>query len=98
MAESTRKLDKYIPAMLAKETDKPFNDENWIYEIKWDGYRAIAEIRNGDVKLYSRNGNSFLSSYTPVVDELSAISADVVLDGEIVVLNSEGNPDFQKLQ
>ncbi|MEJ7682893.1 MAG: hypothetical protein WKG06_34565 [Segetibacter sp.] len=84
--------------MLAKETDKPFSKEDWIYEIKWDGYRAIAEVNNKDVKLYSRKGNSFLSTYPEVVEELSKMKLNAVLDGEIVVLNEDGNPDFQKLQ
>src|SRR5215210_5322988 len=61
-----KKLEDYIPAMLAKETDKPFSKEDWIYEIKWDGYRAIAEVNKKGVKLYSRNGNSFLSAYPEV--------------------------------
>ncbi|HEX8677869.1 MAG TPA: hypothetical protein VF700_11645, partial [Segetibacter sp.] len=53
-----RELEDYIPAMLAKETDRPFSKEDWIFEIKWDGYRAIAEVNNKDVKLYSRKGIS----------------------------------------
>lgn len=93
-----RKLKDYIAAMLAKETDKPFSKKDWIYEIKWDGYRAIAEINKTDVKLYSRKGNSFLSDYPEVVEALSKMELNAVLDGEIVVLNEEGNPDFQKLQ
>lgn len=93
-----RKLEDYIPAMLAKETDKPFSKEDWIYEIKWDGYRAIAEVNKKDVKLYSRNGNSFLSAYPEVVQELSKMKLNAVLDGEVVVLNEQGNPDFHKLQ
>ena len=84
--------------MLAKETEKPFDDKNWVYEIKWDGYRAIAEIENGNVKLYSRNGITFENSYPLVVQELQKIKADSVLDGEIVVLNDEGYPEFQLLQ
>jgi len=94
----TRKLEDFIPAMLAKETDTPFSKSDWLYEIKWDGYRAIAELNKGDVKLYSRNGNSFLSAYPEVVAELAALKLNAVIDGEIVVLNEEGNPDFQKLQ
>lgn len=97
-AVQSRKLEEFIPAMLAKETDKPFSKKDWIYEIKWDGYRAIAEVNNGEVKLYSRNGNSFLSSYPEVVEQLSKLKTNVVLDGEIVVINEEGQPDFQKLQ
>lgn len=97
-ATQTRKLEEYIPAMLAKETDTAFSKIDWIYEIKWDGYRAIAEINKGHVKLYSRNGNSFLSNYPDVVDALSKLKINAVFDGEIVVLNEDGNPDFQKLQ
>lgn len=93
-----RKLEDYIPAMLAKETDKPFSKEDWIYEIKWDGYRAIAEVNKKEVKLYSRHGNSFLSAYPEVADELSKMKLNAVLDGEVVVLNEQGNPDFHKLQ
>jgi bifunctional non-homologous end joining protein LigD len=93
-----RKLEDYIPAMLAKDTDIPFSKKDWIYEIKWDGYRAIAEVNKAEVKLYSRNGNSFLSAYPEVVEALSKMKLNAVLDGEIVVLNEEGNPDFQKLQ
>jgi bifunctional non-homologous end joining protein LigD len=93
-----KKLEDYIPAMLAKETDKPFSKEDWIYEIKWDGYRAIAEVNKKGVKLYSRKGNSFLSAYPEVVDELSKMKLNAVLDGEVVVLNEHGNPDFHKLQ
>lgn len=84
--------------MLAKETEEPFDDKDWLYEIKWDGYRAIAEVNNSDVRLYSRNGNTFENSYPIVINELQKIKADAVIDGEIVVLNDEGVPEFQLLQ
>lgn len=84
--------------MLAKETDEPFDDEAWLYEIKWDGYRAIAEISNDHIELYSRNGNSFKEHYPLLVDHLKKIKHEAVLDGEIVVLNELGYPDFQKIQ
>ena len=84
--------------MLAKETDKPFDDKDWLFEIKWDGYRAIAEKNKNKVLLYSRNGLSFLSTYPIVADQLLKIKEDVVVDGEIVVINDKGKPDFQLLQ
>jgi bifunctional non-homologous end joining protein LigD len=91
------KLTHYITPMLASIREGAFDDEDWIFEIKWDGYRAIAEI--GDtIRLYSRNGLSFLPLYPQVADELSKIKAHAVLDGEIVALNSSNKPDFQKLQ
>jgi bifunctional non-homologous end joining protein LigD len=96
--KASRKLDHFIPPMLAKETDHPFDDKDWIFEIKWDGYRAITEIKKGDVKLYSRNGLSFEHRYPIVFKELKKIKHDTVLDGEVVVLNEKGRSDFQKLQ
>ncbi len=96
--ESKRKLDDFIKPMLAKETDEPFDDQGWIYEIKWDGYRAISEIENGEVRLYSRNGLLFNNTYPVIIEALKKIKQNVVLDGEIVVINEEGKSDFQKLQ
>ena len=84
--------------MLAALVDQPFDDENWIFEIKWDGYRAIAELDNGKVNLYSRNNNSFNQKYKPIVSALESIDTDMVLDGEIVVLDEEGRSDFHSLQ
>src|SRR6185312_7552912 len=72
--------------------------KNWVFEIKWDGYRAITEKTKSNILLYSRNGLSFLSTYPVVAEQLSKIKEDVVVDGEIVVLNKDGKPDFQLLQ
>ncbi len=84
--------------MLAKESASAFDDEDWIFEIKWDGFRAIAEISHKRVELYSRNGNSFVHAYPGIVEALGKLKKSAVLDGEIVVLNEDGMPDFQKLQ
>jgi bifunctional non-homologous end joining protein LigD len=84
--------------MLAKESGEAFDDPQWLFEIKWDGYRAITEKRKDQILLYSRNGLNFKSAYPIVADQLKTIEADAVLDGEIVVLNDEGTPDFQYLQ
>ena len=92
------KLAHFIPRMLATPHDAPFSDPDWIFEIKWDGYRAVGEITGGEARLYSRNGLSFLELYPTIADELRKIKVDVVLDGEIVVFNEENKPDFQKLQ
>jgi len=84
--------------MLAKETDNAFDSADWIYEIKWDGYRAIAEISPKEIKLYSRNGNDFAQNYPIVATALKMVKHRAVFDGEIVVLNEKGFPDFQKIQ
>ena len=91
-------MPHFIQPMLAKETDTTFDDKDWLFEIKWDGYRAISEIKNGVVELYSRNGNSFNAVYPIVYNELKKIKPDVVFDGEIVIIDNDGKSDFQKLQ
>lgn len=85
--------------MLAKESTEPFSDKDWLFEIKWDGYRAIAEVENGRVLLYSRNGLDFREAYPIVADQLKNIKGkNVVVDGEIIVLDDGGEPNFQYLQ
>lgn len=95
---SGNRRSDYIKPMLAKTAPKAFSDPEWVFEIKWDGYRAIAETGEKGARLYSRNGLSFAERYTPVSDELSALGIDAVLDGEIVAVNENGRPDFQLLQ
>ncbi|MDF2456170.1 MAG: ligD [Cytophagaceae bacterium] len=84
--------------MLAKPGGKPFDDKDWLFEIKWDGYRAVAELNKGKIKLYSRNGVSFESKYAEVVTALQKIKHNIVLDGELVVLDRNAKPSFQLLQ
>jgi bifunctional non-homologous end joining protein LigD len=93
-----RKLDHFLKPMLAKETGKAFNGSEWIFEVKWDGYRAIAETAGEKTKLYSRNGLSFLERYQRLTQALKKIKHKMVLDGEIVVLNKKGISQFQLLQ
>jgi len=84
--------------MLAKEIPDPFDNNNWIFEIKWDGYRTIAQKENDTVNLFSRNGNSFNNTYPIVVNELKKLDFNAIVDGEIVVLDENGHPNFQYLQ
>ncbi|MCY7293508.1 MAG: ATP-dependent DNA ligase, partial [Ferruginibacter sp.] len=84
--------------MLAKESTEVFDSKEWLYEVKWDGYRAIAEVSSNEVKLYSRNGNDFSQKYPVILEELKRLKHNAILDGEIVVLSEDGFPDFQKIQ
>lgn len=93
-----KKMEHFIPAMLAQTGENAFDDEDWLFEIKWDGYRAIAELSDSDVKIYSRNGLVFNDRYPETVDALKKLKLNAVLDGELTVLNEDGLPDFQKLQ
>ena len=92
-----KKLDDYIRPMLATVNEQPFDDEEWIFEIKWDGYRAIANITDS-FRLYSRNGLSYLGKYLPIEEALKQQQHQMILDGEIVAYNKDNQPDFQTLQ
>jgi len=89
-----------VRPMLAQEVMRPFDREGWMFEVKWDGYRAIAEVEGsgGDVRLYSRNGLSFVERYPPIVEALKSLDHAAVLDGEVVVVDEEGRSQFQWLQ
>ena len=87
-----------VKPMLATLAKEPFSHPDWLFEVKWDGYRAIAEINDGNVLLYSRNGVPFDKKFSPVVESLRKFGFEAVLDGEIVVVDEQGCPDFQMLQ
>lgn len=72
--------------------------DDWAYELKWDGIRCIAVVRDETVRLYSRNHNDVSVSYPELVDELAGLGADLVLDGEIVAMDDRGVPSFGRLQ
>ena len=84
--------------MLAKTTEKPFDDDEWIFENKYDGYRTISIINPDKIELFSRNQISFNINFKPIADELKKIDHTVILDGEVVVENDSGRADFQMLQ
>jgi bifunctional non-homologous end joining protein LigD len=97
--EGGRKLSSFVEPMKAQLTDQPaFDSHDWIFEIKWDGYRAIAEVNKSGDKLYSRNGLTFDKAYPKVFDALKSIKKNMIIDGEIVVFDEKGKPNFQKLQ
>ncbi|TQD39410.1 DNA ligase D [Haloflavibacter putidus] len=90
--------EKPIKPMLAGTATKIFNHPDWIYELKWDGYRMLANINHGEVSLYSRNGISYKSQYPSLVDDLEQIPHTAILDGEVVVVDKKGISDFQAMQ
>ncbi|WP_333862099.1 DNA ligase D [Sphingobacterium sp.] len=87
-----------VQPMLATLVDKPFDDEDWVYEVKWDGYRAIAFMKNGQVELKSRNDKSFNEKFYPIYDSLKSMELNAVVDGEVVVLEKNGTANFGSLQ
>jgi len=95
---SKRKLEHYHKPMLATLAAEPFDDKEWVFEIKWDGYRAIAECGSKELKFYSRNGLSFIHKYPVITHALTTLKHEMIIDGEIVVLDEKGRPSFQLLQ
>lgn len=91
-------FDTSLKPMLASLIEEPFDSEDWIFEIKWDGYRAVAGIKNGEVKLQSRNNLSFNQKFYPVTEALQNWKVNAIVDGEIIAVNDEGITDFQHLQ
>ncbi len=87
-----------IKPMLATLVDAPFDDDQWQYEVKWDGYRALAFVTKGNVELLSRNNKSFNDKFYPIYDLLREWKINAVLDGEILVLNEKGISQFGALQ
>ncbi|HEV3152450.1 MAG TPA: non-homologous end-joining DNA ligase [Candidatus Baltobacteraceae bacterium] len=86
--------------MLATLVDEPFDDDEWLFEIKWDGYRAICTVHeDGTLSLVSRNGLDFLGKF-PELEALKNAwtTLPIVVDGEIVSLDDEGRSSFQRLQ
>ncbi|MGB8520179.1 MAG: non-homologous end-joining DNA ligase [Candidatus Tumulicola sp.] len=93
-------LPKLKSVMLATLVDAPFDDDGWLFEIKWDGYRAICTIDGkGRLSLVSRNDIDLLARF-PAMDGLAEAfsSVPVVVDGEIVSLDAKGRSEFQRLQ
>jgi bifunctional non-homologous end joining protein LigD len=71
---------------------------DWAYEMKWDGYRAIATVQDGALSFRSRNGLDFTATYPELGELADAVAEDSVLDGEIVALDPKGRPSFELLQ
>jgi bifunctional non-homologous end joining protein LigD len=88
----------FLKPMLCTLIDQPFGREGWIFEMKWDGYRAIGAKRSGEVQLYSRNDLDFRSKYPEVAKTLEALPDNTVIDGEIVAVDKDGVPKFEALQ
>jgi bifunctional non-homologous end joining protein LigD len=84
--------------MLATLIDDPFDDKEWVFETKWDGFRLITEKRGRIVRLWSRNGIDATSRYAVLLPALQKIKTSCVIDGEICALDAQGRSRFQLLQ
>lgn len=90
-------MPKGIKPMKATLVDEPFDQPGWIYEVKWDGYRAISYIHQNQTSLFSRNNLEF-TQFESICEHLHELNIQAVLDGEIVALREDGTADFGALQ
>jgi bifunctional non-homologous end joining protein LigD len=93
------KMPSGVRATLAELGDKAFSSPNWVFEIKWDGVRAIAQIENGKTSLWARSGRDVTLEYPEFKDMAARFRVrDAIIDGEIVTLDADGRSNFHTLQ
>jgi len=97
-AEKTR-MPQHVRPMLATLVDEPFDDQDWMFEVKWDGYRALAFLEGGRARLVSRNQNDLTGEF-PELRKLPDLvrAKQAVLDGEVVALDEHGRSSFSLMQ
>ena len=94
-----RSMPTAITPMLATAVEKPFDSPDWLFEIKWDGYRAVAFVNEGKVRLVSRNQNDLTQQFSELQELPHFLNVQsAVLDGEIVALDEQGRSSFSLMQ
>jgi bifunctional non-homologous end joining protein LigD len=88
-----------VEPMLAEPCDEPFTRDGWLFELKLDGYRLIASKSHGEALLLTRNGNDYTAVFPEIARAIKALPFDhIIVDGEVVVMDSQGKPSFARLQ
>jgi bifunctional non-homologous end joining protein LigD len=94
-----RPMPSVIHPMLALSIEKPFDNPEWLFEIKWDGYRAVSFIQDGEARLVSRNQNELTAAYPELSNLPETVRAKTaILDGEVVALDGQGRSSFGLMQ
>jgi bifunctional non-homologous end joining protein LigD len=91
-------MPKFVAPMLATLVNKPFDHPDWLFEIKWDGYRILAFVDHKRVKLYSRNRQDYTKFFSTITSTLAKLDIKAVFDGEMVVVDDRGISSFELMQ
>ena len=92
-------MPDFIEPMKATLADRAFSDPEWLFELKWDGYRVQAHVRDGRVGFFTRRGQNALTYFPELAGEPTWLTArEAIVDGEVVALDAAGEPDFHRLQ
>ncbi len=92
-------MPNQVPVALATLADRPFSNSDWLFEIKWDGERALALVRDGEVELRARSGRDITQEYPELKQLPKTLNArKAIIDGEVVVLDEAGRSDFMRIQ
>ncbi|MEO7663589.1 MAG: non-homologous end-joining DNA ligase, partial [Candidatus Limnocylindrales bacterium] len=92
-------MPPFIEPMAATLTDRPFRDDDWLFEVKWDGYRLQAVVDDGKVRTFTRNGKDGDAYFPRLLAPATWITArQAIVDGEVVAIGDDGRPDFGLLQ
>jgi bifunctional non-homologous end joining protein LigD len=92
-------MPEFIPPMLATLVSAPFDDPDWTFEIKWDGFRVEAVVDRGSVRMWTRGQQDAAGYFGPFLDPADWIVAEqAIVDGEVIALDDHGEPDFALLQ
>src|SRR3954452_17562165 len=93
------KVPGYIAPMQPTLVDDPPEGDNWLHEVKWDGYRTQVAIANARATLYTRRGHDWTDKYWPIAEVLEALPCvSAVVDGEMIVADENGRPSFRELR
>ena len=88
----------HIEPMLCTLVKEPIENDEYLFEFKWDGYRIISTVRNGKVRMNSRSGLDYTQRYPTIAKALASLGHNAVIDGEVVVFGKDGKPDFDAVQ
>lgn len=91
-------MPEHVDPMLCTLVKEPVENEAYIFELKWDGYRIVSRVEKGEVRMNSRSGLDYTGKYPLIAEALQSLGHDLMIDGEVIVLNDEGKPDFDALQ